>query len=892
MRTRNYRIRQWAAAILGVATAVSGVSVLAAGTAQAATVTTGSVVASSSPTIVDNTANQPAGNLTVTINAGYTWVAGDTISLAVTDRTASASTVTFTTEPTVTPTSVTGNVPPTVTESAATGTNTLTLTFTNGGTANVAQPIVISSIAYTTTTAASGAVIITDTNIGTGTGTGTGTSFTTSSASNATVVGSPTLGLSTTSPAPSIGAGLSNQAAGNLAIGYAGRGTGWFKGTSYTLVAQNSSSNNCSTVANTLGFASVPTLTVTTANGQTTTPTATVSLGQSGACAGGSVSNDVVVTLTNSGMVNGSGALGATTQPVTFTLSGVAYNVSKGTPTGAVTVTLAGATPASVSNATVADVIVTGNNPAVGLNASAVNQPISNLVITEAQPAQIPTGNVCVTLGSGASFNSSTVTPTVTASGGGAVVGSTVTTGTKGAYLLFDVSTASSTAGATYTLSNINVNAGTTSGSVIATVTDGGSGTSCGATVVGTATAFNVVATARIYGQTSDGTAAALLAATKFPGGTTGCPGTSAAAFGVADRPVVLATSQNFPDALSAAYLAKQLGTGVLLTHTAVATATTLTALRQAGITSVYVVGGPLAVSTNVINQLKATPSYHCGGTLVRTSLLGTTQDLTVTQIYGQTEYGTSQAVAEYFPAADVGKVDIHGAYQSSSTSTPLYNDTKGSSGTLQGNVPAGTLRTAIVATGQTFPDAMAASALSYNQSLPILLTQQGSLAPEAQNAIVNLGIQQVIVMGGPIAISDNVLTQLEGMGVSVLRVAGQDYTDTARLLAQLELGSTTGNVGFGFQPAASGVQNLNFLVARGDFFADALSASAYAGINSLPILLTENPNTVGVYTTDFLIGSSKAIAPSGAISLTILGGPIAITPSTASVLEAAAGGA
>jgi hypothetical protein len=178
--------------------------------------------------------------------------------------------------------------------------------------------------------------------------------------------------------------------------------------------------------------------------------------------------------------------------------------------------------------------------------------------------------------------------------------------------------------------------------------------------------------------------------------------------------------------------------------------------------------------------------------------------------------------------------------------------------------------------------------------SSPILLTEQGSLAPQAAAAIMNLGIQQVIVMGGPVAISDNVLTQLAAIGVSDFRIAGIDHTDTAQLLAHFELNGyvmPANTVRDGLDWAARKNNHVGLTVTRGDNWQDALSASAFAGFNRSPILVTFDPNTVGTYLTGFLnaAGIPPGIGSNGFVfyNLVILGGPYAIAPATATTMMA-----
>jgi putative cell wall-binding protein len=437
----------------------------------------------------------------------------------------------------------------------------------------------------------------------------------------------------------------------------------------------------------------------------------------------------------------------------------------------------------------------------------------------------------------------------------------------------FQVTTASTTA-TSYTISGLSVvnPSGFPVGNVTAKVFASATSTCASATSTYSqnAVVYSVFSVNRIFGQTADGTAAAELAS-QFPPPAS-CP---------SSHTVVLATDQNFPDALSASYLASQLGTGVLLTPTNALASETVTALRVEGINHVYVVGGPLAVAPIVTNALVQEQAFNCGGTVGVTSG-GNPVMLAVTQVYGQNQYDTAQTVAQFFGAGAVGAGNFFGAYPTSVSGTSAYNTTTGLSGTLTPASSAPT-PTAILATGQTFPDAMAASAMSYWGDWPILLTQQGSLSSQAAGAIANLAIKQVIVMGGPIAVSDTVVAQLEALGVSVIRIAGTDYTDTSQLLAQFELSTTSsgpGRTGLDWAELnGSHVYGVN--IARGDFFADALAGSAIGGRTDTPIVLTFNPGTLGNGIPALFTAEHALTVPNQVNAFTVLGGPIAVANAT-----------
>jgi len=411
---------------------------------------------------------------------------------------------------------------------------------------------------------------------------------------------------------------------------------------------------------------------------------------------------------------------------------------------------------------------------------------------------------------------------------------------------------------------------GVITGPAAATITTGGA---CGA---GTAVAtglvvFGVAPTlkASISGTDADGTAIAEMEAA-FPPGTT-CPTSHA---------VVLATDQTFPDALAASYLAGYLGTGILLTPMAALSTETQVALQEEGITSVYVVGGILAVSQNTINEVNATPAYTCGGP--NNGGTKTTSNITVVQtLAGQTQYDTAQQIANFPPATNVQSFNLSGAYSGQ------YNDTTGNESSAASGT--GALRTAIVATGDSFQDAAGASVLAYHNQFPVILTDPNTLSPEATTSLQSLGITQAIVLGGPLAVSAGDVASIQALGISVIRVAGQDATDTAQELATLELQATTSHAGLGW---STGWGN-KMLVARGDFYSDALAGCVLASIAPTPLLLTEGPSSVGQYLGAFLNqgGSTAGIDGQGANgniqTIQPLGGSLALFFTT---LQAMAG--
>lgn len=131
----------------------------------------------------------------------------------------------------------------------------------------------------------------------------------------------------------------------------------------------------------------------------------------------------------------------------------------------------------------------------------------------------------------------------------------------------------------------------------------------------------------------------------------------------------------------------------------------------------------------------------------------------------------------------------------------------------------------AYVATGASFPDALAAGPAAGRAGGPVLLTRHADLPGSTAAELRRLAPQRIVVLGGTGAVSDTVVAALRGLATSgvVTRLAGADRYETAAAVsrASFEAGA----------PVA--------YVATGAAFADALAGGAAAGRQGGPILLT-----------------------------------------------------
>lgn len=261
---------------------------------------------------------------------------------------------------------------------------------------------------------------------------------------------------------------------------------------------------------------------------------------------------------------------------------------------------------------------------------------------------------------------------------------------------------------------------------------------------------------------------------------------------------VLVATGENFPDALAASYLAGresvEAPAPILLTLPGTLPEHTRDALQALDAQRVVIVGETSAVSARVAGQI---------GDVVG--------DANVNRIGGDDRIQTAAMIARR--AGDVGTM----------------GDLSADDGTQ--------LRTAVVARADRFPDALAAGPLALEGRHPILLTDPGTLPQATIDALTDpdLGIEQVVLTGGPMAITEDVEAQIAGLDsiTNVERVWGEVRTETAVRLAEL----TRSSLGWSAQTLS---------LARGENFPDALTLAPLAAMRDASLYLTVTPNSLG----------------------------------------------
>lgn len=156
-----------------------------------------------------------------------------------------------------------------------------------------------------------------------------------------------------------------------------------------------------------------------------------------------------------------------------------------------------------------------------------------------------------------------------------------------------------------------------------------------------------------------------------------------------------------------------------------------------------------------------------------------------------------------------------------------------------------------VLATGSTFPDALAGAPLAFQMNAPILLTPKGKLDERVRKLIEDLGVKKVTILGGTSAISSAVEKELKNeMKLTVNRIKGENRYETAAAIA------------------ATLLPNRTAVVVYGGNFPDALSMAPYAAMYGYPIYLTDKnelskatKDAMANYTKTYVIGGPNAVS-------------------------------
>ncbi|WP_088188320.1 cell wall-binding repeat-containing protein [Desulfosporosinus sp. FKA] len=261
----------------------------------------------------------------------------------------------------------------------------------------------------------------------------------------------------------------------------------------------------------------------------------------------------------------------------------------------------------------------------------------------------------------------------------------------------------------------------------------------------------------------------------------------------------VIVSGETFSDALCSAPLAEEHNAPLLLTTKNTLNDQTKAQLTRLKVKSVFIVGGVGVISAAVEQSIKD-------------------MGIQVTRIAGNDSYETSVKIAQ------------------------AMNPTS----------------QAVVASGETFPDALSIAPVAAMKEIPILLTSKNTL-PQSVKTYLK-GIQSTYVVGGTGVISDNVFNQLP----SPTRLSGQDRYDTNISVIK----AFAGQLDFS-----------KCYISTGENYGDALAGSVLASMSKSPVFLVSNP--VEQSTLDYMGSISGSIK-----NEVVFGGTVAVPDSVLSSLN------
>ncbi|MBC2726306.1 cell wall-binding repeat-containing protein [Desulfosporosinus sp.] len=241
----------------------------------------------------------------------------------------------------------------------------------------------------------------------------------------------------------------------------------------------------------------------------------------------------------------------------------------------------------------------------------------------------------------------------------------------------------------------------------------------------------------------------------------------------------IIVNGDNFADALCSAPLAQKYNAPLLLTKSNVLSAQTLTQLERLKVKKAIIIGGTGIISSEVEKSIK---------------FMG----IEVSRISGTDRYDTSIKIAQAL----------------------------------------GEFNQAVIASGETFPDALSIAPIAAMKGIPVFLTTKDNL-PENVKAYLLKNVQSTYVVGGTGVISDNVLMQLP----SPKRLSGITRYDTNISIIK----EFANELDFGI-----------CYVSTGENYADALAGSALASLTNSPVILVRDP--VQPSTLAFFRGKNSSI--------------------------------
>ncbi len=173
--------------------------------------------------------------------------------------------------------------------------------------------------------------------------------------------------------------------------------------------------------------------------------------------------------------------------------------------------------------------------------------------------------------------------------------------------------------------------------------------------------------------------------------------------------------------------------------------------------------------------------------------------------------------------------------------------------------------KTAIIASGEVFADALVAGPLSAHGGHPVLVTPSTELHEAVAEYLAGKRIERVVLMGGTAALSQDVEDAISGLGISVDRIAGSSRFETATRAALYAAGQSSNGC---FAQARVGL-------ARARIPFDSFSAAPLLARRCAALVLTD-PGKVPTSTAGYL-DTVRGSVGSDAVQLLVFGGEGAV---------------
>lgn len=279
---------------------------------------------------------------------------------------------------------------------------------------------------------------------------------------------------------------------------------------------------------------------------------------------------------------------------------------------------------------------------------------------------------------------------------------------------------------------------------------------------------------------------------------------------------VVVARADVYADALAGAPVATDLDAPILLTPSDELAPPTAAEIERLGARRVLLLGGEAAISEDVADQLRA-------------------RDVAVSRVGGENRYGTAALLAAALLETGAGA-----------------------------RTRAFVVEGAHADLDRGWPDAVSAGPYAAYVGAPILLATQDDVPPETLQALEDQGVTEVIVVGGPAAIGDDVMTTLERAGADPRRLAGDTRYETSVEVRD--------------EAVAAGMDGSTLWLATGRNWTDALTVGPTVAALGDSMLLVDGERLAGSE-------ASRAALTRDADTLEevhLVGGPAAISDEVA----------